>query len=46
MSASRPLVGGLELGGTKGICMIAAAPDDIRGLGALALTGHAYSNAR
>lgn len=30
MSAARPLFGGIELGGTKCICVIAAAPDDIR----------------
>jgi fructokinase len=30
MSAARPLFGGVELGGTKCICVIAAAPDDIR----------------
>jgi fructokinase len=31
MTAPRPLLGGVELGGTKCICFIGTAPDDIRG---------------
>jgi fructokinase len=31
MTMSRPLLGGVELGGTKCICLIGTHPDDIRG---------------
>jgi fructokinase len=30
MTASKPLLGGVELGGTKCVCLIATGPDDIR----------------
>jgi fructokinase len=30
MSALRPLLGGVELGGTKCVCLIGTAPDDVR----------------
>ena len=31
MTSPRPLLGGVELGGTKCICFVGTAPDDIRG---------------
>src|SRR5215472_16494491 len=30
MAASRPLLGGVELGGTKCVCILGTGPDDIR----------------
>ncbi len=30
MTQSKPLLGGVELGGTKCVCMIGTGPDDIR----------------